>query len=449
MSRARSSQACLLFAAFLAACSMRDGVLGRMRSEGGPDGSGETSAACMLTSPSVVIDGHPTCTGRLAAARFANALCVCNDLELGGSLTTHGFDSSQWPYQAGFSEANGAAVGVDGNYLALAGATDVAGSLAIAGSNDLRFAGLLRVRGDFFAAGNVTAAGSTSVGRHAWLGGSFTGFGPFTVAGSLHHAGTVTALPLLAGTMQAQAVTVAKSCACSASDLVDVAALVATARADNDNARVGVSADALASLAGEARLTLPCGRIFLSRIAGGGNLTLQVSGQAALFVGGSIDFRGSLTFDLAPGAAVDVFVEQDLLVEGSLGLASKDRPAAGRIWVGGARAVTLASPWVGNLYAPRARVVIAGGWEAWGAVVAGSLAGGGFASFYFDRAVLAAGATCSAPRPPPGVCTRCTWCVGGNACVAGQCGPCRNDDDCCGLSVCSNGSCVPLVELGE
>jgi hypothetical protein len=190
---------------------------------------------------------------------------------------------------------------------------------------------------------------------------------------------------------------------------------------------------------------LSCGRVFLSKIAGPGKLAVHVTGLAALFVDGSIDLARGLSFDIDPGAEVDVFVKQDLRVQGALSLASQDRPAAGRIWVGGTQPITLASPWVGNLYAPGADVVAAIALDAWGSIFAHSFKGGASASFTFDRAVVAAGANCPASRPPAGLCTQCQWCSGGDACMSGVCGLCTTDGDCCSLSVCSNGRCEPLV----
>jgi len=32
-----------------------------------------------------------------------------------------------------------------------------------------------------------------------------------------------------------------------------------------------------------------------------------------------------------------------------------------------------------------------------------------------------------------------------SACVGGVCGACSSDTDCCGLEVCYNGLCVPLL----
>jgi hypothetical protein len=190
---------------------------------------------------------------------------------------------------------------------------------------------------------------------------------------------------------------------------------------------------------------LSCGWGHLSRIAGIGSLAIRVTGKVALFIDGPINLVGNLSFDVDPGAEIDVFVKGDLAIQGTLTLANKNRPAAGRIWIAGAQAITLASPFVGNLYAPRARVGALIGLEIWGAVFAGEFAAGTFARFFYDRAIQSAGAGCQAPGPPAGVCTQCQWCPGGSACVDGLCGACTSDSDCCGLSICSAGLCQALV----
>jgi hypothetical protein len=336
-------------------------------------------------------------------------------------------------------------VGVNGAYSSVGGLTDVAGSFTVAGPGALQFAGSLLVRGDLRVGGNVTVFGPATVLRDALLAGNFTGFGPFTVSGRLTHAGQATAIPLYAGLgNQQQAVTISPPCPCEPSDLLDVAGLVANAQSHNDNN--GLSPDKLASISDGLEWTLPCGRIYLSRIAGTGNVTIHVNGPSALFIDGSIDLNGSLTFQLVSGAELDVFVRQDLTVQGALSLANPTRPAAGRISVGGSQPIVLATPFVGNLYAPWARVTAPTALEVWGAIFASDLQGSSTASLVFDRDIVTVGSNCTAPLPPSGLCTQCEWCTGGTACVNGACTLCQSDSDCCGQSACVDSSCVPLIK---
>ena len=444
----RRTHLCLWLVACTAACSVREGMLGSLPGDDGVVDGGVPAKTC-VASPRVTLQGHDTCTGRLAATRFSNALCTCGNLQLADYLKTRGFDSNQGIYLEGEPTDTSAAVGVNGNYIPKVGSTDIGGSFSIAGGGALQLVGMVQALGDFYSAGTISVTGSATVSRNAWLGGNFSGIGPLLVGGDLHHSGTVSALPVLVtGTNQQQTVTVAPPCPCATSDLLDIPALVDAAKQSNDNSSLGIAQDALVSVAGAGRWTLSCGRIYLSRISGIGNLAIHVTGNVALFIDGSIDLKGGLAFDVDPGAEIDVFVKQDLLVQGALSLASENRPAAGRIWVGGTQPITLASPLIGNLYAPRAPVGALVGLEVWGSIFAGSFSGGAFATFFFDRAVLATGANCKAPLPPAGLCTQCQWCSGGTACVAGSCGSCKSDGECCSLSVCSNGSCMPLAEPG-
>jgi hypothetical protein len=447
MSRVAARVACLGLLG-LSGCRTSDGVLGRVGGGSIDGGSAGGSGVGACVSPTVTLRGHETCTSRLAANKLTNALCSCGDVQMAYDLTTHGFDSTQAPYQAGQPGDSGASVGINGRYLPSTGSTNVGGSFSIAGSGALSLTGLLAVRGDFYAAGDIAATGLVTVARNAWLGGSFSALGAFTVKGALHHAGSVSALPVLAASNTQQAVSVAKPCSCEPSELVDIAALVAGGKSNNDNDRWGIARDALASVAGSTQLSLPCGRFYLSQIAGMGNVVVQVNGLAAVFVDGPVSLIGNLSFQIAPGAEVDVFVGQDFAVQGLVAVGSKERPASGRLWIAGSQAITLLSPWIGNLYAPRARVSATVGLEAWGSIFAGEFMGGLFANFVFDRSVMAAEANCTAPTPPAGVCSQCEGCAGEAACVAGKCGLCQKDSDCCSLSVCSNGSCVPWIEPG-
>jgi hypothetical protein len=221
--------------------------------------------------------------------------------------------------------------------------------------------------------------------------------------------------------------------------------LVNAAKSDNDNKSLGVRADVLANVTGPREWTLPCGRVYLSQIAGTGDLAIRLSGSSALFVDGSITLQGKLTFLPSAGAELDVFVKDTVAVQGPLALADNTRPAAGRISVAGSQTITLASPFIGNLYAPKARVKTAGSFEVWGSLFASDLQGDASGDLIFDRDIVAVGTDCTAPLPPAGLCTQCGWCYGGDACIRGVCTACTKDSECCGQSVCSNGRCAPLM----
>ncbi|HVY38868.1 MAG TPA: hypothetical protein VHM31_13075 [Polyangia bacterium] len=430
--------------ACVSACTVADGNLGRLRAH--PD----AGAACALNNPVVSVGGAPTCPGRLAASLLSNALCVCGDAQVATTLVTRGFDSRRGPYASMGPNQGGASVAVNGTYVQrLAGDVDVGGSFSVAGTADMRFTGALTVRGDFWSAGNVSVTGGTGVSRNASLAGTFTGKGPLGVAGTLAHGGAVSAIPLYAGADRPGPVTVPAACPCGPSDLLDIGAIVGAARTDNDNQALQIRSDQLAALDGSAvTMTLPCGRVYLTAIAGHGDVTVHVNGMTALFVDGSIALAGNLLFDIVPGAELDVFVRDDAaVVLGTLTLAKQEHPSAGRIWIGGSHPIgPLPSPWVGMLYAPHASVSAIVGLTVYGAIFAGSFSGDLTSTFIYDRAVLNAAANCAAPQPAAGACRQCGSCSGGDACVGGVCSACSTDADCCSLSICANGSCAPLME---
>jgi len=449
-------------AAAQGACTAPDGLLGSVHGAdssglptdtGGSGPVGPGPAECALTSPLVTLPtsdtegGFTTCTGRIATAHFLNALCTCGDAALGDALVTRGFDSSRGAFDPDRVDDGGAAVGVNGNYSSAAGSTDIGGSLSIAGTDDIQFVGSLQVRGDLRAAGDVTAAGYSTVARNAWLAGSFLGIGPFMVSGELHHAATVSAVPLVAGSQYEEDVAIAPPCACEPSEILDVGALVDQASQDNDNATWNIQSSALESITGDTRLALPCGRFYLTRIAGGGDVVLEISAPTAVFIDESIDLDGGLFVELDPGTEFDVFVRGSVQIAGTVELGTEQRPAAGRMYVGGDGEIALAQTWVGNLYAPRSRVTSAEPIEIWGSIFADEFLVSDSANFVFDRSIYSMGNSCEAAQLPTGACTPCGYCVSGLACVDGTCGPCRTDDDCCSQAICANGSCAPLVEI--
>lgn len=439
--------------AWVSACSVEDGVLGRLQNENGAatGGSSPTALVCELTSPVVTVvdsastQAYDTCASRIASAHFVSALCTCGNAVVGEFLVTRGFDSNLGVYQQGQVDDGGAAVGINGNYSSI-GYTDIGGSFTVAGSDSVRFIGQLLVRGDFRAAGSVNVTGSTTVSRDVWLGSSFIGLGPFTVAGTLHHTGPVSALPLVATSQSEEPVAIPRPCACDASERLDITGLVEQARTNNDNQRLSIDSKVLTNVSGNVAITLPCGRLFLEQATGVGNVTLHVTGKLALFVGNSIELLGNLNFQLAPGAEVDLFVAKNVAVSEQLTLSTSDRPAAGRLYVGGNGDIVLTSPWIGNLYAPLSNVHASAALEAWGSIFCKDFVTANSTNVIFDRAIVDANKSCEASQYN-GTCSQCGWCSGGNACVAGTCGPCRQDSDCCGQAVCISGSCGPLVIL--
>ncbi|MFZ5891388.1 MAG: DUF7305 domain-containing protein [Myxococcota bacterium] len=421
---------------------------GRSAGNAGTGGGG----FCAGTGPVVTIPGSngtttTTCTGSIAETKFLNALCTCNNATVAGYLKTRGFDSRRGPSSS--TNQGGGSVGINNNYAITTGYTDIGGSLTIAGPNSVSFAGFLEVGGNFSTASEATVAGYTKIHRDARFGGPFTDLGPATILGDLYTASSVIALPLqVGGKRVGQSVMVPKPCPCEPSDLLDVEALVRDARTHNDNASAGIDPKMFNLVVGNVHATLPCGRFYIERMSGIGNVIINVTGRVALFIDGPLDATGNIEFRLAPAGEIDIFVRDNLVLTGRAVFGNKDRPAATRIYVGGDGDVLLvgAGGFVGNVYAPRSLVTAVGYAEVWGSVFARDFVSPGYANFVYDRAIQNAGDTCKEPPPPPGTCSQCGSCTGGLACVNGTCGQCSTDADCCSPLVCTDGKCEePIV----
>jgi hypothetical protein len=447
------------------------------------------------------VSGILECAGTVAELTFTHALCTCEDTSVQGVLATDSFNSNVASYQPG---TYGAPVGVDRNFLT-DGVPDVGGSLAVDGANGVLLAGAAIVHGDFEVQGDLTLAGVSSVSRDLWVGGNLTTAGVVDVGRNLDEGtGSLTlGIVDVGGTTTHAPFTLQEPCGCQPSEILDVGAIVAQGKTQNDNASIGLSPDAFDLVVGILDQDLPCGRFYLNQIAGAGALTFHVSGRTALFVGGDIASAGILNFDVGPAGELDVFVAGNLVPTGVTSFGSITRPAAVRVYVAGSSTVALtgAGDFVGNIYAPKANVVFTGFSDIFGSVFANNFEAPGAVFIHYDSAVLQAGQECptpptgddggasseddagasapedagSAPPPaedagtsPPPVAdagtsptpvdagsaavpdagqscgSACGTCSGTSACVNGHCTTCTNDNDCCSPLVCQEGYCVQL-----
>src|SRR5262249_37298066 len=128
-----------------------------------------------------------------------------------------------------------------------------------------------------------------------------------------------------------QPVVVAPPCGCASGPRLDVASLVAAHATSNDDARIGLVADAFAGGAGPAALDLPCGQFYLSAIKASSDLERRVAGPTALFVGGDVTLGGGLPVTLAPGAELDLVVAGDVAAQG--GVVGAPSAASVRLWL--------------------------------------------------------------------------------------------------------------------
>jgi hypothetical protein len=242
-------------------------------------------------------------------------------------------------------------------------------------------------------------------------------------------------------------------CACAPSQLVPVTAIVqAHAPPNNDDATIGLNADVLAtSPSVRTRIDLPCGSYYLSSIRSSVAVTIWAHGQTALYIGGDVQTSDDIAFGVDPTGALDVFIEGKLDTSARLHVGSPNYPALSRIYIGSTTGVTFSSTANigGNIYAAYGPVTWSAGTDAYGSVFAGDFSASAATRIHYDTAILNQGSNCPPPDGGPGDagvpgCGSCHDCLN-QACINGQCGACGSSTDCCPPLVCSNGSCVPVV----
>src|SRR5581483_1340003 len=216
------------------------------------------------------------------------------------------------------------------------------------------------------------------VAADAYLSASISGI--LRVDGMLHvppNVGVDPASMVPASSILREPVSIPPPCDCDPS-FVNLNAAVASAVAVNDNAIVGLSTGALASLPMASAVTVTCGTYVLSSIDAAQALIFNVRGRALVVVTGDVVLRGGMTVSLDPGAELDLLIGGRLMVSGS-GAVGSTAPARFRIWVAGTDSVVFdGAPAVGAMIrAPQAAVSASTGLRLSGGLVAGSVMGGG------------------------------------------------------------------------
>jgi hypothetical protein len=417
---------------------------------------GSLADYCAGSGPPLLVDTAgdagpvSTCPSLLAQRAFRYALCTCDGYVSSHGLFTDAFDSAQGAYDAGSATAGGS-VGTNGNLSP--GLLQVSGSLWASNSTDLTTTATIQVTGELHAQGEVHAGPELSVGASAWMASGIQTSGDVTVAGTLHvPAGAPIDIPQgmqHTGPLDSTPFQVLPACDCDPSHIVDVKGVVATYGAHSDDETLKIQPSMLENVQSPlttAEATLPCGRIFFTRI-GPANVPihLMAQGRVAIFVDGDLSTQSDFVVDAPSGNEVDLFVAGNVNVGGRFQVGDASNPARGRTYVGGNK-VNLqgAAEFAGNLYAPGADLTLGGSAPTtlFGSVFVGAFSAGSDLTIHYDESILTPAATPNCPGST--VCASCNDC-GGQPCNSGTCGRfCTNSDQCCPPLVCgSNGSCVP------
>lgn len=328
-----------------------------------------------------VAPNQVSCTSP-AAKTFTAALCVCEDLDLVGH--------SVWVTS---SDAKDAPAGVNG-VTHVVGDTTFASGLAAWGG--VSGAGTLDVGGDLVTPVDVDNVGTTRIGGDLSVGGDVSTVGDLSVGGvarvrgHLHHVGSDPQL-----TFGPYAAPAGPPCGCEPSTLFDVAAAVAAARIDNDDASLGPIENV-----GELTLTLDGGRYYLASLDSVGSLHLKVTKPSALYIDGDFRTVGEDSLSVAEGASLDLYVNGSLENVGSWKVSDDTLAGVVRLFVGGKDGLVQSvgdHDFVGALYAPTAPVELVGDTTFRGALFVRSLSGVGALTVDYAAPAMPAVSGCAAP----------------------------------------------------
>jgi len=419
---------------------------------------GPPPSACNGGGPPIVINGQ--CSGQTAQTTFRWALCSCKDVTMSSRLVTDAYDSTQGPYVPG---GLGGGVGLNGAFDATSD-NDIYGALWSSATGGVTTSSVNHVYEELHVGGSITAGGTFAVGYEGFVRGDVSAPGSLAVTRALHvsPSSTIRGNVTYASLVNNVPVVVPPPCDCAPGQILPIGSIVASHRTNNDNAAIGLNANALATPLGHAvRLELPCGYYYLSKIDNGQDpVTIVAKGHVALFIDGDAT-AGPLTFSLDPTSTFDVLLTGVIKPwPGSdFNYGSPSYPALMRIYSGGTDPTELAAGnFAGEFYAARSPIVAQSLLTAYGAMYAGDFRSSAEVDIHYDRAVLNAGSTCPPTPPPPGDagaggdggradggtgCNSCQDC-GNQACNGGTCGACSSSADCCAPLICAGGTCVIL-----
>lgn len=284
-----------------------DGTRGTAGMGVGSSTGGAAQSFCDGTGPAIPLGTMDECTGDIAKRTFRFAICSCTNINFNGAVVTDSKDSA-----TNMASATAASVGVDGTYNGASDRTKIGGSLWTDG--DTAFSGHA-ISGQLQCGGNLIVDGTSQIGADANLVGGVQG--ALSVDGALHiTAGMPHDGVSAKGGVVEQPVMVPQACDCSKP--LDIPGIVEFFKAHNDDAVINLDPDSLAQGDAEQTLTLPCGRYFLSSIAGGAALTVHVTGRAVIAIEGSLIHNlTSVDFVVDKGAELDLFVGHDILLSGA------------------------------------------------------------------------------------------------------------------------------------
>ena len=229
---------------------------------------------------------------------------------------------------------------------------------------------------------------------------------------------------------------------CDCAEPIDVAGIAAGYSKDNDDATLPIEPTALENVGSPTTLELPCGVYYFTSIATNQQLTFKLLGRTVIAIAGDLQTGGNFAVEPTPGAELDLFIGGDVTLNNISVIGDITRPAATRIYVGGAFLATNKLTLGGNLYQPNAIFQGNNIGEVWGSRFVGGLMINNKFTVHYDSSIL----DLDGCEEPGGGCTDCHDCVNPTpSCKDGDCAPCEVDSDCCPPLVCDGGECKAII----
>lgn len=347
-------------------------------------GMGDAAGGCNSEGPLLRVgDGPgPTCGGGASSRQFRYAACSCDDLATSADLTVDAFGTGT------SARLSNGSLGVNRSMYPLT--ANVAGSVVVAGPDGIPTQGDLTIGGDLSDQGQLDGQVDVRVDGDAEVGGDVR-VKSLTLGGALR-VSTESAVDVADGNpaFTAGSVSIEPPCDCEAGP--DLVALVEAARDANDNQAAGIDpAESLRSLNGPLELTLPCGRYYVDTIYAPNPITLTITGHVTLYVGGDVVtvLGGALRVQLAPGAELDLVIQDNLSAGDLVELGSSATPGRVRVYAGGKGTLFFAgnTTLAGTLYAPAAELVSSGTFELYGAMLVRRMSSSGNVLLHYDRSL--------------------------------------------------------------
>ena len=404
---------------------------GGSSSTGGPVGFCDGEGGILLPG-----DLSDMCTADLGKKTFLFAVCSCAGLTANNVLKTDSYDSEM---MMNMMTKTGGSVGVNGVYSSTS-PNDIGGTLWVDGP--IQTFNSHTVAQDVQCGGDYSATTPSNVGDDMYVEGNLVAFNKVvTIGGDLHIAvGKLTAGANVLGKIVKEPVTVKTPCDCS--DPIDVAAIVAGYKLDNDNIPNAIEPYQLIENPLPEVLELPCGRFYFDAIKPYNSLTIKLTGRTVLAIGGDVVTTSPFILELGPDAELDLFVAGNVTLQNTATIGDTKRAAATRIYVQQSFEFTSNFVLGGNLYQPNGMFTANNMAEIWGSLFVGGLTLSSPFTVHYDQAIL----DLNGCEDPGGGCTDCHDCANPTpACKDGTCEPCVVDSDCCPPLVCDQGQCKVIL----